>query len=313
MPAVSVIMPTYNRADLIAQTIESVLTQTYQDLELLVVDDGSTDSTAERVAFFKSDKIRYYRLSRGGRSRARNFGMKESTGRYLCFIDSDDLFLPFKVTTQVQMLDKNPGYGMIYTAAYCINQRGERFPCAYNREDILKAFARNGERFAYFALKSGDIYYDVAFHVPLTVLLPTVMIRREVYGEVGDFDVSLDRFEDTDYWRRVSKKFRILGWDEPTCEVRVHAGNDLRNADKKVIFRNLSRYAEKVRREDADKGRLRIRLGLERLFMYYAKAVIAQSHWQESLPFIRKAVSLYPFDFWMIRLYGKRLASRLSK
>lgn len=294
MPAVSVILPTYNRAHLIAETIESVLAQTYSDFELIIVDDGSNDSTTEVVDQFQSNKIRYFKLGKVGRSGARNFGLKQATGSFICFIDSDDLFLPLKIERQLEILGSGHKYVMIYTAAYCINEQGERIMSVYNREDIMKLSPHDARKSPYFKLKSGDIYYDVAFYVPLTVLLPTVMLKREVYEAVGGFDTDLDRFEDIDLWRRISKRFKIFGLDEPTCKIRTHTGNELRNIDRRTILENLNRYSQKVRCEDAEKGRFRIRGGLACLYMFYAEAIFAQSFWIESLPFIRKAVVLNP-------------------
>ena len=294
MPKVSVILPTYNRAYLIAETIESVLAQTYRDFELIIVDDASNDSTPDVVARFRSHKIKYFKLAKVGRSGARNFGLKQAIGSYICFIDSDDLFLPLKIERQVEVFGSEHKYGMIYTAAYCINDQGERIMSVYNREDIMKISPHDAHKSPYFKLKSGDIYYDVAFYVPLTVLLPTVMLRREVYEAVGDFDTELDRFEDIDYWRRISKRFKIFGLDEPTCKIRTHRGNELRSIDRRMILENLDRYSQKIRREDAEKGRFRIRGGLACLYMFYAEAIFAQPFWIESLPFILKAVVLNP-------------------
>lgn len=294
MPKVSVILPTYNRAFLIKETIESVLTQTYQDFELIIVDDASNDPTPDVVAGFRSDKIKYFKVEKRGRSGARNFGLKRATGSYISFIDSDDLFLPHKLEKQVELLRNRKEYGMIYTAAYSINDRGARIPSVYNRNDIMRVSPKQGHKRAYFNLKSGDIYYDVSFYVPLTILLPTVMLKREVYEVVGDFDTNLDRFEDIDYWRRVSKRFMILGWDEPTCKIRTHQGNELCRMDTRMILENLNRYYEKVKREDTEKGSSRIRSGMACLYMFYAVGILGQPFWIKSLPFIKKGAFLSP-------------------
>ena len=313
MPAVSIILPTYNRAHLIAETIESVLAQTYRDFELIIVDDASNDSTPDVVARFRSHKIKYFKLEKVGRSGARNFGLKQAIGSYICFIDSDDVFLPIKIERQVEILRNELKYAMIYTAAYCINEHGERILSVYNREDIVKISPEEGHRSPYFKLKSGDLYYDVAFYVPLTVLLPTVMLKREVYEVVGDFDTKLDRFEDIDYWRRVSKRFKIFGWDEPTCKIRTHAENELCKIDRRTILENLNRYSEKVRREDAEKGHVRIRRGMACLYMFYAEAIFAQPFWIESMPFIKKAVFLSPIASMMYCLRRKFNLGSLRK
>jgi glycosyltransferase involved in cell wall biosynthesis len=106
MPKISVIIPTYNRADLVSRAIESVIDQTYQDWELLVVDDGSTDNTKEVVEKFvkKDSRIKYFLQSNQGASSARNFGIKNSRGDFVAFLDSDDLYLPDNLEKKIAIL-----------------------------------------------------------------------------------------------------------------------------------------------------------------------------------------------------------------
>jgi glycosyltransferase involved in cell wall biosynthesis len=108
MAKVSVIIPTYNRAHVICRAIDSVLAQTYPDYEIIVVDDGSTDQTAHVLSFY-TDRIRYIYQANGGVSKAReNTGIKAAAGEYICFLDSDDAFLPNKLELQVGYLDNHP-------------------------------------------------------------------------------------------------------------------------------------------------------------------------------------------------------------
>ncbi|HPI71773.1 MAG TPA: glycosyltransferase family 2 protein [bacterium] len=103
LPLVSVVIPTFNRADLLPAAIDSVLGQTYERLEILVVDDGSTDHTMEVLRPY-ADRIRVIAGEHRGPSAARNLGMRAATGEYLCFLDSDDVYYPYKVQAQVEQM-----------------------------------------------------------------------------------------------------------------------------------------------------------------------------------------------------------------
>ncbi len=105
-PFISVVIPTYNRADLIGETIESLLSQTYDNFELVIVDDGSKDNTAEVVAAFKDDRVRYFPKENGERGAARNYGVKAARGTYVTFIDSDDIAYPFALERARQQFEK---------------------------------------------------------------------------------------------------------------------------------------------------------------------------------------------------------------
>ncbi len=121
-PKVSVILPTYNRAHLIKRAIQSVLDQTYQNFEIIVVDDGSTDNTEEQVRSFNNPKIRYIRYNENkGAAFARNAGIKASRGDYIAFQDSDDEWFPHKLQRQMEAFkNASPEVGVVYTGSWRI-------------------------------------------------------------------------------------------------------------------------------------------------------------------------------------------------
>ena len=106
MPFFSIVIPTYNRADVIGVTIQSVLTQQFHDFEILIIDDGSTDNTAQVVAKFTDNRIRYHKKPNTERGAARNTGIKMAQGQYITFIDSDDLFYPQHLSVARLLIDK---------------------------------------------------------------------------------------------------------------------------------------------------------------------------------------------------------------
>ena len=124
MPCVSVVIPTYNRSGIVKEAIESVLKQTYTDLEVLVVDDGSTDDTQAIVKQLPDSRVNYYYKENGGPSGARNLGLDKSKGQYISFLDSDDLWPAEYLETVIGQLDKNKDFNTAYTRVICIQQDG---------------------------------------------------------------------------------------------------------------------------------------------------------------------------------------------
>jgi glycosyltransferase involved in cell wall biosynthesis len=253
---VSVIMPTYNRAHLLHESILSVLSQTYENLEIIVVDDGSSDDTKEVVTSFSDPRINYIWQPNRGRSNARNHGLSLARGNFIAFLDSDDLYLPDKIKSQVDYLEKHPEAGMVYTSAYCINEKGEKLAHRYE------------------ATVSGEIYESIAFFTTVTITLPTVMTYKTVFERVGGFDEKMDRFEDTDMWRRISKEYRIDAMPEFTCLLRTHSDNVLPNQDPDMISSALEYYATKIMKEDQQIDMQVRSQGVAGLYLYYGMALM---------------------------------------
>jgi glycosyltransferase involved in cell wall biosynthesis len=126
---VSVIIPTYNRANLITEAINSVLMQSCKDIEIIVIDDGSTDNTSKVLKTFW-DRIRYIKQKNTGAGAARNRGLKEANGRYIAFLDSDDIWLDFKIELQVAIMEKLPEIGLLFSDFYIRKESGELIPSA---------------------------------------------------------------------------------------------------------------------------------------------------------------------------------------
>ncbi len=184
-PAVSVILPTYNRATVLGEAIDSVRAQTFNEWELIVVDDGSTDGTAtvvERSAR-RDGRIDYVRAKQGGVSAARNLGIQKARGEFVAFLDDDDLWLPEKLTRQVQALGAHPHWAFVYTQAELRFVDGEsrrlRLPLATTFETLL---ARN------------------------TIVTPSLLARREALREVGGFNERMAVMEDVDLFLRVASR-----------------------------------------------------------------------------------------------------------
>lgn len=276
-PCISIIIPTYNRVHLIGAAVASVLTQTFSGFEVIVVDDGSTDDTEAVVREYPDSRIIYVKQENKGRSHARNCALHLARGRYIAFLDSDDLYLPDKLALQVRYLDGHPHVGMIYTSAYCIDYYG------------------NTLNEKYIASVSGKIYKSIAFFRPVTITLPTVMVRREIFAEVGGFDENMHRFEDTDMWRRISKVAYIDALPEFTCKLRTHDDNSLGAQHPDQLIASLDYYAQKILQEDTAMGNLTLRIGLGGLYYYYGRALLTIPNWKDrGLSLLRMSNSYWP-------------------
>ena len=194
MSKVSIIIPTYNRADLLREALDSVLAQTYQEFELLVVDDGSTDNTRELVAGY-GERTAYVFQENRGVSSARNLGIQSSTGEFIAFLDSDDLWLPEKLEQQVTIMEQHPDLQLCHTEEIWI-RRGVRV-------NPKKKHKKHG----------GYIFH---YCLPLCVISPSsVLIRRTLFEKVGYFDENLPACEDYDLWLRITKDYPVYFIENP--------------------------------------------------------------------------------------------------
>src|SRR3990172_6705773 len=190
MPKVSVIIPTYNRLPLLKEAIDSVLAQDFEDFELIAVDDGSTDGTAEEIRGY-GGRVRLLQHSENrGVSAARNKGVLHARGKYIAFLDSDDLWVKGKLKIQVTFLDENPHYPLCYTDEIWI-RKGKRV------NPMLK-----------HTKYSGWIFEKC---LPLCTISPSSSVMKKIlFTKVGLFDEALPVCEDYDFWLRVSMRFPIF-------------------------------------------------------------------------------------------------------
>jgi glycosyltransferase involved in cell wall biosynthesis len=204
MPRVSVIIPTYNQAQFIPATVEGALAQTYPDVEIIVVDDGSTDDTQAVLSAYR-DTVHYIYQQNKGLAGARNTGFLASCGDYLLFLDSDDLMHPDKLAVHVSLLEAEPSFGLVYSAWQQINADGTEVlgEVRPNRQgQLLKELLLR--RFFFFA--------------------STAVLRRECLLRVGSFDESLRWSEDADMWFRLARAGYAFGYiDQPLLQYRIHA------------------------------------------------------------------------------------------
>ncbi|RLC39556.1 MAG: glycosyl transferase [Candidatus Nealsonbacteria bacterium] len=222
-PTVSVIIPTYNRAHLIGRAIQSVLDQTYQDFEIIVVDDASTDNTKEVVKSFGDKRIKYLRLRENSGSSAapKNTAIKITKGKYIALLDSDDEWLPEKLEKQIQLFknSKKKNLGFVGCNVLVVDeQTNKRYE--YKTPKYKNVFQR---------LLENDFIWSSS----------SVMVKKSVIDNVGLFDESLKNANDWEMWIRIAQKYDFDFVDEPLFKYYWHGGNITRTAGnlKKIQYK----------------------------------------------------------------------------
>ncbi len=189
---ISVIIPTYNRASLIERAIRSVLKQTYKPLEIIVVDDGSTDNTREVVETIGDPKVKYCYKENGGAGSARNYGAKHAQGDWLAFHDSDDVWRPDKLKLQAEYAQKHPEFDLIYSK-YEMH--------FYDGSTTIIPFGDDIE------LLEGNILHILL--VKNSIGTPTVLVKKQAFLEIGGFDEKLRCIEDWNFVIRFAEQNQI--------------------------------------------------------------------------------------------------------
>lgn len=189
IPTVSVIIPTYNRAEILPKSVNSVLNQTFEDFELIVVDDASEDHTGSVISGMNDNRIDYVRHHDNRHvSAARNTGIEHARGEFIAFLDDDDCWLPGKLEQQVRLMNQDPEVGMVY--CWMSYQRGGK--------ELRK----------YKPALRGNIFAETLVGQPIGNA-STLLVRASIIEDIGGFDVELSRGNDGDFIRRVAKQYNV--------------------------------------------------------------------------------------------------------
>lgn len=180
---VSIIIPTYNRCGMLLRAVDSVLNQSHQSFEIIIVDDGSTDSTPFFIKQYQDPRLFYYQIQRSGVSFARNFGVKKSRADWICFLDSDDVWRKNKLNEQILFHQKNRDYLISQT------------------DDVWIRSSQRVNKMKKHQLAAGDIFLQ-SLRLCL-ICCSAVMIQKDFFWSVGGFDESLPTCEDYDLWLKI--------------------------------------------------------------------------------------------------------------
>lgn len=227
MPSISVIVPAYNASRTIQETIESVFNQTCSDFELLVINDGSQDTTAEIVSNIQDPRLKLFSYSNAGVSAARNRGLAKASGEFVAFLDADDLWTPDKLAAQLAALQANPQAAVAYSWVDNIDESGH--------------FLSSG----WHICASGDIHAQLLMG-NFIQSCSNNLIRREALSTVGGFEESLSPAEDWDIWLRLASRYPFVALPQIHVLYRRSGNSASSNLSKlatgslKVIERNCA-------------------------------------------------------------------------
>lgn len=287
-PIVSVVIPVYNHEEYIRESVESALSQDYDNLEVIVVDDGSTDATPEVLRTFGS-RIRYIRQKNGGTAAALNTGIRHARGSLISWLSSDDVFLPGMIKRQVAELNKEPSFAMVYADFVEIDSHGKELRVVHC------PFLPVGE-FAIELLKGNFINGS------------SVLIRKGCFEHVGLFDESLPTDSDGDMWFRLLKNGYEFGHiPEAFVKYRWHSSNlshkyKLHHYCKdRVRVRALRAFSDReLFRKKSEKEQVRFDLAYEKLALVFARQFLFRAAWAAMEKSMKTCFSPQRGGLWLL-------------
>jgi glycosyltransferase involved in cell wall biosynthesis len=290
MPEVSVVIPTYNSARYLEQALGSVLAQTFQDLEIIVVDDGSTDETSDVIGDLGA-QVQYIQQRKSGVSVARNHGVAKSTGRYVAFLDADDVWLPHKLARQIDAL-RNVCSGRLCHSAFLVSDAHLK-PLEVRRAGV------------------GSSLETLLFHGNVVGSPSTVICDRELLRSAGGFDPDLSQCADWDLWIRLAAHAGFLYLDEPLVRYRKHELS--MSMDPRLLESDSLRVLEKgfaVPGIDPALARQKDR-ALARNYMVLAGTYVQAGHYRDFVRCAARSLSLDPRRAGYLARFPLRAGKRL--
>lgn len=293
-PIVSVVVPAYNSARTLTTTVDSILQQTVHDLEVIVVDDGSSDDTVEMARGIPDNRVRVVTQANGGASRARNTGIREAAGTWVAFLDSDDVWLSTKLERQLAYLAAHPDVYAVQTGAAFVDDNLQVLylrPCHPSRDALMES-----------------LFFDNLPSFPSTLL-----IRRQKLEEIGYFDTGLEILEDWEMAIRAARYCNLKSIEEPLTLYRTHPGNrsldlDIHIAPGLLVLQRLFTDPDLPERI-----RARRRSVYARLYMMLAGGSLRVGHYRGCARWAVKALWMDPRSLrYMAELPVRRVARVLS-
>lgn len=276
MLKVSVIIPAYNAMVYLPETMKSVLKQTYDDFEVIVVNDGSSDQTEQWVSQITDPRVRLICQRNQGSSAARNTGINQARGEYIAFLDADDLWEPTKLEKQVHCLEQDPEAGLVYTWTALIDEKGE------SRGKVIANYAE------------GNVWKTL-IECNILECGSTPMIRRCCFESVGVFDINLGSLcDDWEMWIRIASRYSFKVVKEPLVYYRAHSNSTSKNWE--LMEQAYSKTIEKVfSSAQSDLLYLKSRsYGYANLCLAWKPLQSQENSYKKAIHFCQQALKHYP-------------------
>lgn len=214
---VSVVLCTYNREKTICESVDSILAQTYRDFELIIIDDGSTDKTAELLAQYHDERIKYTCLPENSYyCHAANIGIGQATGEYVAFATSDDIWVPEKLEKQVRYLEEHPECGAVFSKIALIGKDGEKVETDY--PDIFNIYEQEN--------RSQSEWMEFFFEVGNCLSHPSSVVRKSLLDKIGGYNLLFAQLADYDLWIRVVAEEDIYIFPERYVKYRWYSSKE---------------------------------------------------------------------------------------
>lgn len=307
-PKVSIVTPLYNSSPYIEKTLDSVLAQTYGDWELILVDDGSTDDTPQKIEpYLKDRRFSYFRQGNQGIAGARNTGIRAAVGEWVCLLDHDDRWMPSKLEKQLAFASERK-IDLLGTDAIVISGDSRMLYSRTFFANFLEGLRRS--------LDDASIDLFELLILGNFICTSSVMIRKSFFDRLGLLDVAAAPADDYEMWLRCMPAAKIAYLDEPLIEYHLHGHNYSRNRFmmvEKVIYA-LKKSRPRVKASQKHRNLLERRIS--QLSRTTARSCLDEYHrvaqnrlLSDALPFLRQALSLAPSEVLMPR----RLAAALKR
>lgn len=294
MPRVSVIIPAYNAAGYLPAAINSVIAQTYQDWEIIVVDDGSSDDTRSVMAAYKDrlkDRINCIHQLNAGPSAARNSGIRNAQGEFIALLDADDLWLPSRLERSVKELDRDAGVGLVHARVARVNQQGFVIDEPYANHKYLSG-------------RISQHIYTRRAHI----LCCTVTFRKSAIDATNAFDETLPAAEDRDLWFRIAQKNKVAYIDEMLAQYRLTPASLTKDAHR-MVTSDLAFVEKHYRAGRCTRGERRRALGT--IYRESGDVLFKKARPREWLGCYLQSVLHDPFSFLNVYMLVRAVADPL--
>jgi len=265
MEKVSIVIPTYNSGQYISDTLESVFKQTYKNIEIILVDDGSTDNTKEVIQPYLKNIVYISQKNSGGPAKPRNVGIEHSTSNFVSFLDADDIFEPDKIEKSIELFKLKPSLGMVFNNFEKIDVESKKNRGKHIDENSsiwhldIEQISKNMHRI------KGESAFEELLKINF-IGTSGVVVRKDVFKTVGDFDeaVTLGGLEDRDMWIKIAKSYDIGYVDKvmhtyyirdgsvsrrpvesslaKIMVIKRYTNENLPNKTKKILKKNISKW-----------------------------------------------------------------------